>query len=98
MIKLNALDPKGSYFKDILTSEEVGYEKPNPKGFKALLARNKLNPKKCIFIGDSEKADLTPAKKLGMIAVHTHEFTKTPSKKFPSLARLDLLENLLKDI
>ena len=63
-IEVLGLEPK--IFKTIVTSEIVGVNKPDPLGFKYILKSTKLSPEKHLMIGDREKVDLEPAKKLGM--------------------------------
>lgn len=58
------IDP--SIFMEIVTSEIVGVNKPNPAGFRYILGKTKLPPKQHLMIGDREKVDLEPAKKLGI--------------------------------
>ncbi len=53
------------YFKDIITSEEAGVEKPNPIIFQFALNRWQLNANECCLIGDNEKTD-GGAEKIGI--------------------------------
>jgi len=45
------------YFKWMLTSEEAGIEKPNPKIFEMALVKMNVKSEKCCFIGDNIKTD-----------------------------------------
>jgi HAD superfamily hydrolase (TIGR01549 family) len=56
----------GSYIKYLVTSEEVGSEKPNPNMFKAALNKLNLNVQEVIMIGDSESKDIKGAEALGI--------------------------------
>ena len=58
------LDPK--IFKEIVTSETVGVNKPNLAGFRYILVKTKLPPREHLMIGDREEVDLAPAKGLGI--------------------------------
>ena len=64
------------YISLIITSEEVGKDKPDPKIF--YYALNKLNckPKDAIMIGDDVKRDILSAKKLGIRVYES--FNKIP--------------------
>lgn len=62
---------------------DVGFRKPNPKIFKIALARAGLAPHETLFVGDSPKADVRGAGRLGMITVlkdprDLHTRLKTP--------------------
>ncbi|MDI6850462.1 MAG: HAD family hydrolase [bacterium] len=57
-------------FEVIVTSEELGFGKPNIKIFEETLKRLGISPKDAIFIGDSYANDVEGAKKAGMDAVH----------------------------
>ncbi|MFA5196910.1 MAG: HAD-IA family hydrolase [Patescibacteria group bacterium] len=57
------------YFKFIMTSEEEGVEKPNPKIFKHALNRLNLEPKEAIHVGDSLISDYYGAEHLGLKAI-----------------------------
>lgn len=50
----------------LVTSEEVGYEKPNSKVFDLALKKINLNKKKVIMIGDSLEKDVKAAQMYGM--------------------------------
>ncbi|MBI3385743.1 HAD family hydrolase [Candidatus Gottesmanbacteria bacterium] len=63
---LNVLGMPVSTFADIVTSESVGVNKPNPAGFKFILAKTTLPSSQHLMIGDRPAVDLAPAKKLGM--------------------------------
>ncbi len=54
------------YFDFVLTSEEVGYEKPNPKIFYSALNKALLSPNEVLFIGDSLISDYHGAKNVGI--------------------------------
>ncbi len=53
-------------FEEIVTSETVGFTKPNEAGFRYILAKTNLHPDVHMMIGDRESVDLAPAKKLGI--------------------------------
>lgn len=55
-----------NYFEFILTSMEVGLEKPNPKMFRAALAKTDFQPSEVLFVGDSVVSDYNGALAVGM--------------------------------
>uniref|UniRef100_A0A7C2PEW0 HAD family hydrolase n=1 Tax=candidate division WOR-3 bacterium TaxID=2052148 RepID=A0A7C2PEW0_UNCW3 len=57
-------------FEVIVTSEELGFGKPNIKIFEETLKRLGISSKDAIFIGDSYTNDVEGAKKAGMDAIH----------------------------
>ena len=54
------------YIKYLVTSEEIGVEKPDPKIFLAALSKLKLKPDEVIMAGDSEIKDIKGAESLGI--------------------------------
>jgi HAD superfamily hydrolase (TIGR01549 family) len=74
ILKVSAIDPKATYFKHLITSEELGSEKPASVMFQAALKLLNLEPAECAMIGDSFSDDILPALKLGMNAIWTTEF------------------------
>ncbi len=55
-----------SFFKEIITSEKVGFKKPNPEIFKYALNIARANVHESIMIGDNLEADILGAKNMGM--------------------------------
>ena len=108
LLKLHSIDPKSDFFSFIVTSEEVGVEKPHAKIFtKALRLAKKTNPglknKDIFLIGDSLNDDIEPALKLGLKAIHTSQFQKPSNAgkmwlKKKRVLSLQNLEDLLKII
>jgi HAD superfamily hydrolase (TIGR01509 family) len=93
IIKLNAMDPRARYFQWIVTSEEIGVEKPNLRIFEYAIEKFKLNPETTMFVGDSVIHDIEPAQKLGLQTCLTEEFVtcrddSKPSLRIPRLADL----------
>ncbi len=82
LAKITALNlGKAHGFRGIVCSEEVGFEKPDPRIFQCLLDRYHLDPTRCLFVGDSVENDIRPAREFGMNVVQTIEFVadKSPS-------------------
>lgn len=55
-----------SYFEFVLTSAEIGVEKPNPKVFLTALAKTDFKPGEVLFVGDSYISDYQGAEAVGM--------------------------------
>jgi HAD superfamily hydrolase (TIGR01549 family) len=96
MLKLRALDPEGRWLKVVVTSEEVGTEKPDLRPFRVALAALDLPPERCLAVGDDAQVDLEPALLLGMRACLTTEFRAPlpPDPRWSMVARLSQLEPL----
>lgn len=56
----------GSYIDAIVTSEEAGKEKPDPKLFQMLLKKLNVLAKETIFVGDSLQRDIIGAERAGL--------------------------------
>lgn len=56
----------GPVFSDIFVSEEIGISKPSIEFYKKALDKININPKDILYIGDSFKLDLKPARELGI--------------------------------
>jgi len=74
VLKVKRFDPNGKLFDLVITSEEVGVEKPDPKIFEFALKLISASPTNCLMVGDSYKNDIFPSVKMQMNAVLTEEF------------------------
>lgn len=54
------------YFQFVLTSSEVGFEKPNKRVFLTALERTTFSPDEVLFVGDSLISDYEGSKAVGM--------------------------------
>ncbi len=63
---LEAIGLNESYFEEIITVDRTGEPKPSPKPFKLMMELTGLKPEEHVMIGDMEKIDIAPAKKLGL--------------------------------
>ncbi len=54
------------YFDKIITSEEVGVKKPNPKIFEYAIKKAEAKPEESLMIGDNLEADILGAQNVGM--------------------------------
>lgn len=59
-------------FDDIAISSVIGYKKPDPAFFKALLKKHRLDQKKCLMIGNDPICDIEAALAVGMDAYYIH--------------------------
>ncbi len=66
--KLNLLGI-GSFFDVIVTSEEAGREKPDPKIFELALYKLKAVKSECVMIGDNYEKDVLGARTFGIDAI-----------------------------
>ena len=58
------------YFEQIVTSEQVGFKKPNPEIFRHALVKAFCKPDESIMIGDDLPVDILGAKAMGMHQVY----------------------------
>jgi HAD superfamily hydrolase (TIGR01549 family) len=56
-----------SIFTNVLTGERIPRPKPAPDGFKLIVEISGIPADQILFVGDREKADIEPAKSVGMI-------------------------------
>lgn len=63
---LSAIGLSPSYFEKCISIEDIGEPKPSLKPFELLLKITGLPADQHVYIGDREKVDIVPAKKLGM--------------------------------
>ncbi|MBP1528957.1 MAG: HAD family hydrolase, partial [Erysipelotrichaceae bacterium] len=59
-------------FDDIAISSVIGYKKPDPAFFKALLKKHHLDQKKCLMIGNDPICDIEAALAVGIDAYYIH--------------------------
>ncbi len=69
LLKLSWFFPEDIPFR-VLTSEEIGVEKPSPLIYRKALALCGVQPQDAIMIGDSLVDDVEGAKQLGISAIH----------------------------
>lgn len=54
------------YFTDLYISEQIGYDKPDPRFFQACLERCGLQPQEVLMVGDSLSTDIEGAANAGL--------------------------------
>jgi len=57
-------------FDVVVTADMTGTKKPSPEIFLHSLNKLQINPHQALFIGDSLRRDIEPAKKLGMVTAY----------------------------
>jgi putative hydrolase of the HAD superfamily len=55
-----------AHFEQLVVSARVGFQKPNPGIFKVALERMKVDPAKAWHVGDSYRADVVGARRVGI--------------------------------
>ncbi len=63
-----------TYFRAIVTSEEVGEEKPSAGPFRAALSALGIGPSEALMVGDDPHSDVRGAQGAGLRVVQTNEF------------------------
>ena len=96
--KLTVMDPDGKYFCGMITSEEVGFEKPNPYIFQRALKTAAVDADQALMIGDSFEKDIQAADKMGIKSIQTLEFKKNEKKGNVTIHQLDELPALLSQL
>jgi putative hydrolase of the HAD superfamily len=77
------------YFDVVVTSESLGYKKPNPKVFNYAIEKANAQNITSIMIGDSIEADIEGALNFGMKAIHVNfEKEKVNNVNFNSITSL----------
>lgn len=64
-----------SHFDAVVVSGDVGWCKPHPTPFRAALDALGVAPERALYVGDNWLADVQGAKRIGMHAILTEEFT-----------------------
>jgi putative hydrolase of the HAD superfamily len=72
LAKLNRIDPDGRFFPILVTSEEMGAEKPARSIFLEACRRAGCRPSEAVVVGNSWKDDVLGAKRAGLRAVYLH--------------------------
>ncbi len=74
MLKIQKIDPHGELFSFILTSEEMGVEKPHPLIIEKAITLAQVDPQHILMIGDSVTNDLIPFQQRGCSVLGTRQF------------------------
>lgn len=80
--ELNALGLTDA-FDGIYLSSSFGFRKPDVRFFRALTEEQKLDPDKCLMIGNDRDTDIAGAKAAGLAALYMHT-ELTPREQSPA--------------
>lgn len=83
------------YFKEIITSEEVGVKKPNPKVFEYALEKANARKEESVMIGDSWEADIMGAKNYGLDVIYCNFDGNKVDESINSVSNLLEIQNYL---
>lgn len=88
------------YFDDILISEEIGVEKPDPEIFRTASERLGMEPESILFIGDSWETDILGAAAVGFQVALSVQYAqdKTRTREgidIPGCAVIESIEDVL---
>ena len=88
------------YIDVIVTSEEVGIEKPSVQMFQTILHKLKLQPENVIMIGDNYKKDIEGANRMGIYGYHYTSFKNTHEQHetYEEFSDFTLLHSKMRDI
>ncbi|WP_111706607.1 YjjG family noncanonical pyrimidine nucleotidase [Lutibacter citreus] len=85
----------GKYFSNIITSEEVGVKKPNPRVFEYALNKANALSSESIMIGDNWEADIMGAKNVGLDVIFCNFNNQPISENFKSVNNLNEIKKYL---
>jgi len=83
------------YISAVVTSEEVGVEKPDARVFDIALARLGVPARAAVMVGDDYARDIVGARRAGITAIHTIEFEGREPEKSDADHTIERLEELL---
>ncbi len=83
------------YFDKIITSEEVGVKKPNPKIFEYALEQAGAKIKESVMIGDNWEADIMGAKDYGMQVIFCNFENQSVDESIPTVKNLEEIKKYL---
>ena len=70
-------------FDGVYISSSFGFRKPDVRFFRALLDAQKLDPKKCLMIGNDRQTDIAGARAAGLDTFYMHT-ALTPAEQSPA--------------
>lgn len=71
----------GAQFDGIYLSSDYGYRKPDIRFFRALLDERKLDPSRCLMIGNDRETDIAGARAAGLATLYMHTNLTPPGQK-----------------
>jgi HAD superfamily hydrolase (TIGR01549 family) len=63
---LSIINLPEKWFTHLLTGDDVRERKPDLEGFYKIIKLSRLKPAEILYVGDRERADIIPAKKVGL--------------------------------
>lgn len=84
------------YFKEVIVSGSIGYEKPNPQIFLKAAEAMKVSPREILHIGNDFEADYLGAKSAGMKSILIDRENKHEDKQCTRIMKLTELIDLLR--
>lgn len=60
----------GTFFGEVITSEDAGYKKPDPRIFDLALQKSQADSSQSIYIGDNDEADVRGANRAGIRVIY----------------------------
>jgi putative hydrolase of the HAD superfamily len=94
---LEFLTPNAIFFTD-----QVGFSKPNPRLYRRVLERLKLDPSRTMYVGDNPSHDIDPCNREGLITVHCRRSGKHTNEPGATKAHYEIrdfyaLQRLLRE-
>ncbi len=81
--KILVRDQIDHFFKFVITSGEVGVQKPDPQLFHYAMAKAQVSPTQCALIGDSLNTDIKGAQAVGWYPIFLHRPNRRITGKIP---------------
>ncbi|HWB39169.1 MAG TPA: HAD family hydrolase [Candidatus Saccharimonadales bacterium] len=88
---LKVIEVDSGWFTHILSGDEVPERKPELHGFHRLIELSALDPGEILYVGDRVKADIDPAKSLGMQTALVWNSDVSADYSFENFANLKTL-------
>lgn len=88
LVRLRILDfltPGAIFFTD-----QVGFSKPNPKLYRRVLQRLKLDPARCMYVGDNPTHDIDPCNREGWVTVRCRRSGRHADETGATTARYEI--------
>lgn len=84
-------------FDDVFLSSEIGYKKPSPHFYNALLRKHALEPGTCVMVGNDWQADAWGAHNNGMASLYlrTPQSPRDEGELPPDCRRLECISDVL---
>lgn len=84
-------------FDDVLISSDIGFMKPSPLFYGALLKKHTLSPNTCVMVGNDWQADAWGAHNSGLASmyVHTAQSPDPEGELPPDCTRLNTISDVL---